>query len=906
MDATQSFRQEGDAKVVKISCDQDDGQNVVYWDEIVDVFPGVQYVKNGDVVVKKLRDPGLGGSKPHRIKHYPDVILDVVLSNPAATDPVASPPASSKTPATSGRAGDSAGAMTETSTDDKVSEDLQVAMPVADSVISDDDVRDTSSASASASASQPAPAKADPKTVLTFRQVVQLSQKKALESAFEQRLVTSLPPEVQAQVRASSDVHGWIVQAIQNGLVERPNEQLVACLEDLRGEMVKNNELASKNNDLVKDIKELALKNMELVNKMIKMQEALDAKQEALDAKQEEMKQLQIQALDQMALLHHRVKTLVTQTYELHEYPIPRLFIVLPQDSSAWDPVNLFSNKFRLYFLCECGEHTMSTNSKIPHHIHLAKHEGYEITRPKDFFQQYGSYVLTILNMVKLGISVAGVAVPAVYQLFNVDSLSRASKKLKDLSSSLQNGMDQAIGCIKDVTKNQGQGAEGFSGDIENNEALEGADLRQLEMFLKNKDGNKVLGNLYRTVTSQGHVKWVCIDHYRENYQEKTAKAFRDTVESMRGAFEENTGCVSIHLRSRTQADQFYQALESAKSVYELGITLDWDTTQGDFKKLRDTLRITNVGALYIDLKNQDGPGSDILNRSRRHDPILDIMRHPTVRSVTMRGIPDDFIERSSLQSRSDNFPNLKHMDLLLSKTIPGIQTLLTKSPNLACLTLSGYGEKVAQVYENAPGLKELVLEESEQHLGEACIKKLATLVSRSELRQLQIHLGGEEGRVQILESIQWDAMQRLDIELYGETVATGAMKALVEGMKERMSGGRVELEYFRFKSYSTEAMSAEQAELVRLFMSLTLIKELRLIVETTPEQAVLVLNSADVSRVEMIILMANQFVPEEVDRLLACLQNAPKLRSVGLGSYTPTQEQREMMKARGVDLYES
>jgi len=65
---------------------------------------------------------------------------------------------------------------------------------------------------------------------------------------------------------------------------------------------------------------------------------------------------------------------------------------------------------FRLYFLCECGEHTKATKSNTPHCIHLAKHEGYDIERPSAFFQQYGSYVLTILRMLKYGIAVAGVA----------------------------------------------------------------------------------------------------------------------------------------------------------------------------------------------------------------------------------------------------------------------------------------------------------------------------------------------------------------------------------------------------------------------------------------------------------------------------------------------------------------
>jgi len=55
---------------------------------------------------------------------------------------------------------------------------------------------------------------------------------------------------------------------------------------------------------------------------------------------------------------------------------------------------------------------------------------------------------------------------------------------------------------------------------MDTNEELEGADLRQLGLFLKIKDKNRVLGNLYRIVTGEGHVKF--IDHYRENYHKKT------------------------------------------------------------------------------------------------------------------------------------------------------------------------------------------------------------------------------------------------------------------------------------------------------------------------------------------------------------------------------------------------
>lgn len=138
---------------------------------------------------------------------------------------------------------------------------------------------------------------------------------------------------------------------------------------------------------------------------------------------QEEMKQLQIQALGQLALLHTQVEAVLTQNYDLHEYPIPRLFVVLPQDSSRWDIPEPFTHNLCLYFLCEWGEHTMSApaRSKIPHEVHLAKHEGYEIDRPSEFFQQYGSYVPTILKMLKFGTSVAGFAVPPISRLVSAD-----------------------------------------------------------------------------------------------------------------------------------------------------------------------------------------------------------------------------------------------------------------------------------------------------------------------------------------------------------------------------------------------------------------------------------------------------------------------------------------------------
>ncbi|KAH7054762.1 hypothetical protein BKA57DRAFT_452132 [Linnemannia elongata] len=359
------------------------------------------------------------------------------------------------------------------------------------------------------------------------------------------------------------------------------------------------------------------------------------------------MKQLQLRALDQLAVLQSRVQAVLTQTYELHEYSIPRLFVVLPQDPSGWDTLNPFSNKFRLYFLCECGEHTKSMSSKteISHDIHFAKHGGYEIVRPSEFFQQYGPYVLTILKMLKFGISVAGVVVPAVSHLVNSDSVDQATASLQQLRDNIEPGMDHVIDWMDGVSVNEGEAVDEFAKQMEKKEALEGADLRKLDTFLMDKDGNKVLGNLYRTVTDEGHVKWVCLDHYRANYHENSVMEFQRVLDSVGGKFSESLGKVEVRLRSRVLAEQFYSALGKARSVYVLDIDLDWACTTSDLGALEKALRVSRVSILRLDLRQfRTGVASKLLSTSTQYDNIFRIRDLPSMKSLHVL-LPKEFVK---------------------------------------------------------------------------------------------------------------------------------------------------------------------------------------------------------------------------------------------------------------------
>ncbi|KAF9363721.1 hypothetical protein BGX34_003449, partial [Mortierella sp. NVP85] len=418
MEEAQLFRLAGTSAVKKISCDHVDGQSVIYWEDIEHFFTGVRHVMNGETFVKLLRDSNRNRIIPHCIKHQPGAILDVVLSS-----------SDGDTSATTGnRNGTSNPGLND------------ITQPPLYTSGSDGIAG-----------------------MLSSGRVTENAQKNAIESEIERDLLLSLPSEFQGKVLASPNIHDALVQAVMDGLVDRPNEHLVVFLRRIKSEVVRNGELASrvmgltsKNNALLSRLVDLATQNGELAfqkNQVVLENKELMSRanklQEDLGRRKDEMERLQVQALDRLALLQKSVTALLTQTYELYEYPIPRLFIVLPEDSSLWNPLDHLTHKFRLYFLCECGEHTKSINTRIPHHIHLAKHEGYEIARPTEFFQRYGRYVLAILQMLKYGLTVTGIAIPALTQLIRPDDVDKVKEGLKSLTDTLEPGVNQVIEYIE-------------------------------------------------------------------------------------------------------------------------------------------------------------------------------------------------------------------------------------------------------------------------------------------------------------------------------------------------------------------------------------------------------------------------------------------------------------------------
>ncbi|KAG0293597.1 hypothetical protein BGZ98_002110, partial [Dissophora globulifera] len=361
---------------------------------------------------------------------------------------------------------------------------------------------------------------------------------------------------------------------------------------------------------------------------------------------------------DRVSLIQSRTEAILTQQLDLTEYPIPRLFIALPEETAMHGSRNWFRTKFRLHFICECGTHTKASGGMVPNHFHLAKHEGYLICQPTEFFKKYGPFLLLMLELIKVGTSIAGHTVPALASLKSVGFIDSVQQNVESVTAQI----DYSLECIdKQLTKIRASSSEDFvdteprtavtqqdlTNYLSNVEGLKGAELRQLRSFLKTSEEENLLGNLYRMTTSDGHVKWVCYDHYRASNQEQHAQKIHDVVNQARGKFDEQLGRIRITLTSSSTANEFYNTLSNSKGVIELVVDLEWRCTESDLGELRDTLKKSSVQVLRLDF-GEFGAGlvgrslRKLLSPSARYQVLSQILELPNMKVIHIV-LPKDF-----------------------------------------------------------------------------------------------------------------------------------------------------------------------------------------------------------------------------------------------------------------------
>ncbi|KAF9550063.1 hypothetical protein EC957_001549 [Mortierella hygrophila] len=485
--------------------------------------------------------------------------------------------------------------------------------------------------------------------------------------------------------------------------------------------------------NLMDNFHKLAQCQHDIATKFDKVLEGQDKVLEGQDEskrRDEEMLRQQLQTNDQLKVVQEGIDAVLTQNYELHEYPIPRLFVILPEkklDSkgkSFFDTFkgkSLIQEKFRLYFLCECGDrkkgdehydhHNLDTSGpgkmdeKHPERIHLADHEGYEISRPKKFFEQYGRYVLGVLRVLKVCVYAASViAPPVVHLVTEMDVFARVAEAVtKNTLDAVNVSIDylrtnlsqEGLLESSELGNTPGQGANGSANSLK---ALEGADLRQLDTFLRNKDKDKILGKLYRITTSEGHVKWVCLEHYRYSYNAMIMSSFLRTVQLNQGLYEPYLCKVTITLPTFIVAEDFMGHLVKQEStINELDVTLTWAFNTLELDKIVESICRSKTKVLRLDLSDRSN-GIPYEKAANRYRPLLDLFRNVILQSLSLQGIISFGFRTIDLTPHEppSRLRTYHHLNGIGDKDIDRISNILWHCPNLVDLRLgSDLGSRV-------------------------------------------------------------------------------------------------------------------------------------------------------------------------------------------------------------------
>ncbi|KAG0315702.1 hypothetical protein BGZ97_007936 [Linnemannia gamsii] len=604
----QRFRQGNKVELLAVRKDKTTGVLYIRKKDVQRVFPGTCLFKVDGVVLYYLEDENEKEYEPKRIAHYPDDTIDVVVAKleQAPSPPPVSRPSKTMSPTRSGKSCHQRPSLSSEGIDISVSNLSLQPRPAANS-------RAFVRAPLQATTFSPVPSN------LIALQAAPITRSMAMLS----RMAGDIT-QLQQQLERSSDQLSVNHQQQMQQLIEMVAQQ---------------NEMVQQQNELVR-----------MQNVMLQEQAGSRAREERIiqeqaesKVREEQMLSMQQETIDRLIVSQQRVDVILVQNYELHEYPIPRLFVVLPDSFGEWDPRNVLMERFRLHFLCECDDVCESGEGPpnpipVKNSIHLAKHDGYELSRPTEFFEQYGPYVLGMLRILQHCLAVAAVVAPVV--ALADSGLGEIMDGVKSISESTIEAVDMSINILENKLSDNDI-ADDLSGPtsckqesdtmLENLAALEGADLRRLATFLRNNDQDKILGNLYRITNDKGHVKWVCFEHYQEKYRATALTSFTQVVETAGGTYDPQLG-----------QDFFRRLASQAPAVQTLDVTLDWDFGSGDLVTLVDMVAKSNVKVVKLDLQDDHTSNATIASLrpgKGRYHSLLNLLFNTKLRSLQISNL---------------------------------------------------------------------------------------------------------------------------------------------------------------------------------------------------------------------------------------------------------------------------
>ncbi|KAF9332476.1 hypothetical protein BG006_004650 [Podila minutissima] len=216
-------------------------------------------------------------------------------------------------------------------------------------------------------------------------------------------------------------------------------------------------------------------------------------------------------------------------------------------DLGSWDDSNPRTHSFRLYFLCD-NRKEGGAPGVTPQPLHLSNHAGYNIKQPQEFFQAYGDYVLSVLQMVEYGYLDSYYNVPPLNTfeiLSGCDTAGTGGRLCKDTIRSL---VAKSIAYLLDLSLPKWIKKPALSQD----------QSAMIKTYLDIPDGTTAEGNLQKYLGLQPwqqHVYWRCQEHAHQYLDPRILDELKEFVESHGGVIDIQQSTVQVELLSPMDAD---------------------------------------------------------------------------------------------------------------------------------------------------------------------------------------------------------------------------------------------------------------------------------------------------------------------------------------------------------------
>lgn len=223
---------------------------------------------------------------------------------------------------------------------------------------------------------------------------------------------------------------------------------------------------------------------------------------------------------DSVQDIQSRQKAMFTLVHSVSESDVPRLFQVLPSDTTTWKKrlniKNIFTKPHRIHFLCECNEKG---------HWHFTDHKGLSIREPKEFVRAAAPYLKILLRTMAItsqlgfifGLPLVGVA---------GTGLANAERTmLEHMAFSLRHGIHWTSDQLFMYWYLKMEEDYDHNATLINNmkrriptpaevQRVAGSAFRALKTVIKHNDVSREYGGLVRCVDrNTGSVRWVCPEH---------------------------------------------------------------------------------------------------------------------------------------------------------------------------------------------------------------------------------------------------------------------------------------------------------------------------------------------------------------------------------------------------------